>query len=67
MIVLWLKAISLDENSQARISLALSFPDEKLFLKEDTLTEGGSQSLDEVNKSNDNPYKFTDKTSMNKS
>lgn len=67
MIALWLKAISMDENSQARISLALSFPDEKLFLKEDTLTEGGSQSLDEVNKSSDNPYKFTNKTSMNKS
>jgi len=67
MIALWLKTKSLDENSQARISLALSLPDQKLFLKEDNLTEGGSHSLDEVNKSSDNPYKFTNKTSMNKS
>lgn len=44
MIALWLKAKSLDENSQTKISLALSLPDQKSFLKEDTLTEGGSQS-----------------------
>jgi|APGre2960657423_1045063.scaffolds.fasta_scaffold233451_1 hypothetical protein len=67
MIALWLKAKSLDENSQTRISLALSLPVQKSFVKEDTLTEGGSQSLDEVTKSNDNPYNFMNKTNMNKS
>jgi hypothetical protein len=46
MIALWLKAKSLDENSQTIISLALSIPAKKSCVKEDTLSEGGSQSLD---------------------